>query len=247
MHAFFDESGDFRQDKVSWFSGFIAHPENWNVFSIEWHALLGQHQIPYLHATDFFSPHAPLYKGMEADLPRKIEIARDFAAVALRHAYWGYQVGVNAAAYKRHLPDAAKIIKADAFAFLRVLSQLRLAMEALGDYEDFLECYFDEKDTATRFYQSWRSLKSRRIAERRWFAAITFADDEFVLPLQAADLLCASAIKPAGDPIAELFKAPPHPIYGKQVLREVWDDQAFEEHPEIDFIRERIKRSAGVS
>lgn len=240
MHAFFDETGDFRSDRISWFVGFAADSNGWNAFVPEWGMLLKKHRLDALHVTDFLSPHAPRYAALNLTDDRKREILAEFATIALKHAFWGFQIGINAAHYKEALPNVQQVIKADSFAFLRVIRLLHEGVLAAED--DMLECYFDERDDAKRFMTSWKILKAKGAARRKAFASIAFADDELITPLQAADLLGAAARRShlRDDKVAALFDVPDDPALGKRVLRETWDADAFASHPDIRRIKDNL-------
>jgi len=213
MIGFFDETGDFASDRVSYFAGLISTAERWTPFYEEWDALLRKRGIVSFHAKQ----------------QRKDPVLfRELAEVAMRHAVYGFCIGINAKDYKEASPAGSKEVKADMFVFLRVLKYVQESSAWAND-DRHLECVFDERPDSSRFYKAWKNLKGRRMASEQLFAAITFADDRFVTPLQAADLLCMCCTRPE---LKSTFDFEAHPIFGKRVLREMWDAQKFEKYPE---------------
>lgn len=234
MHAFFDDSGDFGGGGFFCLAGYIANVERWNAFSQEWWALLEKTGADHLHTSDFLAGKGD-FAGLQLDYSQRVQAIRDFGIVIRKHVYSGFAVGVDGAAYRETLSDLPKKVSAEEFCFERLLSRIHGAIGAWDAESEFFECTFDDSEkTAQKFLSIWQRIKRHKRVSSRMLTAISFADDKFVLPLQAADLLACALTQEVrkgenkfgpDSPFHHLMQDV-DPNFGIQFEQEYWDAAA---------------------
>ncbi|MEQ1707844.1 MAG: DUF3800 domain-containing protein [Terricaulis sp.] len=236
MHAFFDDSGDFKSPGFSYLAGWVSDLDGWNGFSTRWQLLLREHGLPFLHTSDFLSGKGD-HRGETRTYEERLRTLKPFIELIKGHVLCGYAIGIDPVAYAKALPRNEKgkreYVAPDEFCMLRVLRWVGDHTQA-WDTSDFLECAFDESDkNAGRFFGVWRKLKQRKDMSRKLFTSILFGDDKLIPMLQAADLLgVATSRKLAGElatdhPLARIFDDDfEHLVFGTLVHFELWDAEA---------------------
>lgn len=172
----------------------MSDDAGWDSFDREWRILLAKYGIGRLHTSDFLNGHAE-YKGLAVD--RRLAIS-EFIEIIQKHVLCGISIGVDAASYRFILAGEHKKAPPEDFCFFRVVR--RAAGRCVSrDWEGRglpLSLVFDDSEAhSMRFYGAYRKLRQRSPALREAVCSISFADDRFYTPLQAADLLACATVR----------------------------------------------------
>jgi hypothetical protein len=168
----------------------------------EWLKLSGDLPGNSLHTSDFLSGKGQ-YKGWDVPYDGRIKLLQQFIEIINRHAVYGFVVTVDCAVLKEEAKGLEARIgvpkqymeqfEKNAFCLSRVIGlnlHSRLKPDALS-----IIC--DSGKSAMHMYGAFDRLKSIPQYKNR-LAAITFGDDRFMQPLQAADLLACVLVKDRG-------------------------------------------------
>jgi hypothetical protein len=185
-YAFLDESGKFHDRDFICLCGYLSAGDKWDVFMERWQTLLATVGLPAIHMNNFY--HECKKLGLDEVhanqiLEKFIDIIRDTINI-------GFAVGLDAD-YYRTMPESAKRGIGDpAVACLqRLLNLVRERFVAQG-HQDRISVTFDEDESsAIEFYKVTFKLRKRNPELGKLIGAVCFADDGFIIPLQAADIL----------------------------------------------------------
>lgn len=193
FQAFFDESGKFKDKQVISFCGLCSPPARINKFEDEWKTLLRHYGLTSL--------------TMKRALRRKIKFSHDvaahsveernavlkrFAACIREHFELGVAVTVDVKAYSDWGSNPKRLLVGSDnphyFSFIIGLIASVQHVEVQKDNRLSFICD-DDEETAINCYKLYRKAKATVPQIRRTLAAISFAEDEDFVPLQAADLV----------------------------------------------------------
>jgi uncharacterized protein DUF3800 len=190
LYAHFDESGKYKDHKVVSFCGVCASLSDLQSFEREWGALLQKNGLPWLtmkralKTTVKLSDVIPVQPANE-----RIEALKPFAQCIKEFLELGVLMAIDVAAFNSMSLTAKKKVggSADPYhtAFLRVM--MLLADYAQGNHISLI-CD-DDNETAVTSYRYYKRLRPVDSVRGEKFVALTFADDEHFLALQAADML----------------------------------------------------------
>jgi len=238
-YVFADESGQFQDKDFICLCGFLSSGAKWDSFTARWHGLLHKFGLPVVHMKAFYSDCAKL--GMNEiqathALEEFIDIIRDTISV-------GFAVGLDAS-YYRGMPDPAKEGMGDpgVACLQRLLHLIRDRFRNLG-YKERISLTLDEDETyAMKFDSVIGRLRRKDHELGSLIGAVSFADDTFILPLQAADILAnlttrwfrdratAAAQEDAPPPLLQRLLMSPERGYGLEYRTELWNGDALRKH-----------------
>ena len=253
MHVYLDDSESFNSEGLVCIAGYAAYDDSWQSFSIEWVQLLERHNLPpglpakYLHITDFLAGERE-HKTLKSLGKQRVEIANEFIAVIRKHIEFGVAAAVSCAAYQRATDGIKSRYKPKEFCFARVL---RLLMDSSAiPCGEAISVICDDSSSAGQMLGVFTKLRKKSQTFRDRLGSITFVDDRFFQPMQAADLLACITLREqhrAHNPwsnefgsFGSLLRAPDN-IYGIIYLSELWDEE------EIVKRSEDVRRAAQPS
>lgn len=202
LSVFCDESGKFRDQTIISFSAVWVTLETLERFENKWRELLRRHELKPFKISDAVKSHRPYGIIPSQSEAERIKALNPFAACIGENFEYGIEMAVNVEAFRRTNQDVKKRIAGGDdpfyFAFLRVLLAV---MERVGGEKVAFVCD-DDQETAANCLSLYRRLKnmngSPELESLKDISAITFADDEVFLPLQASDVVAGLARMEAG-------------------------------------------------
>ncbi|MGA3085561.1 MAG: DUF3800 domain-containing protein [Thermodesulfobacteriota bacterium] len=253
MHVYLDDSESFNSEGLVCIAGYAAYDNSWQSFSIEWVKLLKQHNLPpgspakYLHVTDFLAGERE-YKTLKSLGRQRVEIVNEFITVIREHIEFGVTAAVSSAAYQSATNGIKNRYKPKEFCFERVL---RLLMESSATPSDeAISVICDDSSSAGHMLGAFTKLRKKSQNLRDRLGSITFADDRFFQPMQAADLLACITLREQHrthdawsnefGSFGSLLRAPNN-FHGIVYLSELWGEE------EIVKRSEDIRRAAQPS
>ena len=187
--TFFDESGKFNDHDVISFGGVSGYAEHVNHFANEWGRLLHQNGMKEFSVKSAFNHRRPLGNRNKAlGVRARVAALKPFVQCIRTHLSVVSGVAIDVVAFKAAPPKLQAAYTKDPIimAFLRALIYV-LDFTPKNDKVSFI-CDDDEAQ-AWNFYQLYRRVKKIWPGARKKLAALSFADDEFLWGLQAADLV----------------------------------------------------------
>lgn len=186
-YAYFDEGGKWQDKDFICLCGYLSTETGWEKFLSGWKQLMDRHQMPTgLHMTNFYSNAAQ----RAWDDAKTSAVLADYSKVIRENIVIGFAVGMDATHY-RALPKQLKagVPKPDTACLQRLLRMIRDRLRR-ENYAGRICVTFDwEEGAVVGAYQEVLRLRLANPDLARFIGAVSFADDEFALPLQAADML----------------------------------------------------------
>jgi len=238
-YVFADESGKFKDKNLICLCGYLSSGEKWDLFTCKWKELTDEIKIPAVHTKTFYQDckEAGLSKEQTAHrLEQFIDIVRESISV-------GFAVGLDAR-YYRGMPKAAKEGLGDpgVACLQRLLRLIRNRLRSIGYNYKISITLDDDVSYAMKFYNAISRLRTKDKELGRMIGAVSFADDSFIVPLQAADILAnlttkwfqermagnANADEPP--PLLKRLLLSPEKGYGLEYKTELWNDSELRKH-----------------
>ena len=104
-------------------------------------------------------------------------------------------MGIDRKAFEEVLADAKKKPSAYEIAFHRTWYITAKRLASWGFSEPFQMVFDNSEEHSMRFYSALRKMKRERKDIRDGVSGISFCDDRFMMPLQAADLLACATVR----------------------------------------------------
>lgn len=189
ISAFFDESGKFRDHEVVTFGGVLCVERQTVPFAEEWGWILHDLGLDVFTAKKAFNHRIPLSEKVSSlGLDERIETLKPFVRCIRKHLQVITGMALDVAAFKALPSHYFQLLGDDPFftAFLRVVLRV---IELTTDKTKISMIVDDEEQMALPMYKLYRQVKKVNVEAKNRFAAISFADDEFLYGLQAADLV----------------------------------------------------------
>jgi len=238
-YVFADESGKFQDKDFICLCGYLSSGARWDSFTARWHDLLRKFGLEAIHMKVFYSDCAKL--GMNETqatnaLEDFIDVIRDTISV-------GFAVGLDAS-YYRSMPSSAKAGLGDpgVACLQRLLHLVRDRFRNQG-YKERISLTLDEDETyAMKFYSVIGRLRRKDHQLGSLVGAVSFADDTFILPLQAADILAnlttrwfrdrAAGVAREDEPplLLQRLLMSPEAGFGLEYRTELWNGAALRKH-----------------
>jgi len=265
--VFLDESGHFSSTDFVCMAGYMATGEGWDTLCAGWRVLLREkYKIPALHMREIMSPsgNSP---AAAWDIGRKLDMLREFILLIRSHTEAGFGVALDA----KHYREVVKTIRAVAageglkarpfntqmFCMARIVRMVMQYLEtSVPEDQRQTSLVFDDDEQYSRTcYSLLCELKKRVPAIKRCIVNISFADDQWYYPLQAADLLSYASCNELKkgekgwsdtNVYRDLLKDADS-VYGKRYLSEFWSDNEEDSKALMDaIIRETVQFQEGV-
>lgn len=246
--VFLDESGHFANTDYMCLAGFMSDELGWTSLCQEWRVLLREKwKVPAIHMREIMSPKGKS-PAASWDTDKKVSMLRDFIHVIRKHTRVGFGCAIDAKHYRevvKVIEGAAKSeglkskpFKAQVFCMARVVKLIIGYLDESKASEDERKTslvFDDDEQYSKACYGLLCELKKRVPVVKETIVNISFADDLWYYPLQAADLLsyasCNELKKGSmawqeSNVFTDLLKDE-DPAYGKLYCSEKWtaDDQ----------------------
>lgn len=193
ISAFFDESGKFRDKSTISFCGVADGTNDFGPFANAWTRELSRCGLKSLTMKEALNANRPLSKKRPAKgTEKRIEALMPFIECIRRHIGVVCSFAVDVKAFKA-APSEIRRLWGDNphyFVFIRALMYVCEIVRS-GDHISIV-CD-DEEETALEMYKQYRRVKMVWPVARAKCAALTFADDEVFVELQAADMIASLA------------------------------------------------------
>lgn len=199
--VFLDESGHFASSDYMCMAGYMASDEGWSGLCSGWrHLLREKYKIPALHMREIMSSFGRS-PAAGWDIDRKVDMLREFILLIRNHTEVGFGCALDAKHYRKIVKTIStaaaeaglktKPFNTHIFCMARIV---RMVMQYLDDSvpegQRQISLVFDDDEHYSKTcYALLCDLKKRVPAIKKSIINISFADDEWGYPLQAADLL----------------------------------------------------------
>ncbi len=233
LHAYFDESGKWHDGNgFICLCGYLSDDKGWGEFNDRWNELLQKHQFMFIHMTEFSSECHKRNWSQE----KTAEVLVEFIDAIRTQMIAGFAIGIDGPYFRRKYeligkPNADPAL----FAIERILGSMNDACKRwIGDRTARMFLMFDEdEEYSIQCYRKISRLRKIRPDVKKLIGAIAFGDDEYLSPLQAADILAnlttrymREKIKTGKDEMGALLTrllSAPEPGYGIMWKPELWD------------------------
>jgi hypothetical protein len=189
LHCYLDESGKFKQQPIVSLCGFVGDRGQIGVFQRRWEALLrfhGMRSIKMAKAARFTRPlgkrnPATGLENRKAALSNFIECITDNFDIAVH-------VAVDVSAFNSLSDSQREAMGGNPhyLAFARVIAEI-VNYHRDPAFQFSIICD-DEQSYSPKCYAIFNKIRSEHSAYRRKLVSLCFADDEYFVPLQAADM-----------------------------------------------------------
>lgn len=265
--VFLDESGHFASSDYMCMAGYMASDEGWNGLCSGWRYLLREkYKIPALHMREIMSPSG---KSPAAawDIDRKLDMLREFILLIRKHTEVGFACALDAKHYREVVKTIntvaaeeglkTKPFNTQMFCMARIVRMvMQYLEESVPEEQRQTSLVFDDDEHYSKTcYALLCDLKKCVPAIKKSIVNISFADDEWYYPLQAADLLSyafRNELKKREkgwketNVYSDLLKDA-DPAYGKRYFSEFWSDEEGDSKALMEaIIRETVQFQDGV-
>ena len=187
LMACLDESGG-RDTPVVSMAGFLAREDQWLRFAREWRHALDEFSVGYLHMKKYAHSKAPFENW--SDKKRELFIRR-LIWVIKSNVLASVGAAVSVTDFDDILGREPRGFDDPYFFCFNSCASAVLAYCSKNNISETVSLVCDETDKSRRRIGEYYSAFKRIAAEenRQQLAAVVFADDQVVVPLQAADFL----------------------------------------------------------
>lgn len=190
LDAYFDESGKFRDRSVVSFCGVVGSPGQIDRFADDWSALLRRAGLESLTMKEALRHWEPLSVKLPAiGVEDRAKALLPFVD-AIKHNF-GLIIGIalDVASFTAISEQAKKQLGGNPqyAAFTRIIIELISSTRDTG----FNVICDDEEETAPQVYKLYRKVRLNYPSARERIKCLSFGDDEFFMPLQAADMMAS--------------------------------------------------------
>jgi hypothetical protein len=236
-YAFFDEAGKWHDKDFICLCGYLSDGTNWDSFTRRWRDLLAVHELSAVHLATF--GHQAKLKGW--DETKANSVLSEFCKIIRDHILIGFAVGMDTKHYRAIPKDRKKgMPKPDTACLQRLLRLIRNRLHK-EQYNGRISVTLDEEEgQVIHLYGEILRLRRANPDLGRYIGAACFADDEFIPPLQAADVIAgltylwfkermagtANASEPL-EPLKSLLVSPETGL-GLDYEDELWDADALD-------------------
>lgn len=206
LTAYMDESRTDEGKPYPVIGGYIAPVEEWLAFSGEWKAVLSDAGLTGFHAADCWSNDKPFDDRRRWNMPAKERLVNKLLTVIEQHAIKSIVTAVDNDAYLESIGDRQVTANKQGSQYELCATSSAILVgkfaEALSPFP--VSFVFD---FGNRYrHQFERGYAIARIGPQsfvRYLGALTFASDERVMPLQAADLFAWTTARTVHDVLVE--------------------------------------------
>jgi hypothetical protein len=191
LHAFFDESGKFKDHRIVAFCGFGASESQLKDFNKQWKNQLRRCGMETLHWVKARRNGKPLGNNIGIQsLKDRINDLKPFADCINDYLGLGVACVFEVSGYTSFAQSSKNLLGGSDNPFYIQFLRTVLILEEFAKREDAISLTCDEdEETAWNCYGLYRRVKDIHPAAGKRLAEISFADDRFFPALQAADML----------------------------------------------------------
>jgi hypothetical protein len=189
IQVYFDDSGTGNRSMVS-MCGFAARDSMCESLARQWVDLLRKHGIDSLHTSAFLAGRGP-YQELGLTAERRGEIALEFAVCLRRNA----ELFVAVAAENEALRSVGADLSPLQFCMFRTIRRTVDELRGWGEGTIPFAMNFDDSSEALECHKAVLDLRRHRTEVADSVGAYSFANDQHIQPLQAADLLACITTK----------------------------------------------------
>lgn len=193
FQCYFDESGKFKDHQVITFCGLCAPASRVQEFEEDWKQLLRSSEIKALsmkRALRRVRPLSPCINTQSA--AERTEVLKPFALCIRKHFEIGVAIAIDVEAYSRLSALAKqKIGGSDNPFYMAFLCAVMAPSKRLLEEDRISIICDDDQETALNCYKAYRHVKKKQADLHTKLVALTFANDEAFVPLQAADMFAS--------------------------------------------------------
>lgn len=184
--AFFDDSGKYHDTDFMCLCGFLSDTISWNNFQNQWLNLLRHYDfMPGIHMTSFF--YKCQVKGWTENQANRV--LSEFVEVIVKNVQVAFGIGLDAKHFKGMPQEAKKRIDDPMLLCIqRALFHLRKEM-AQEPGERLIIVLDEDRESSLKQYNNLHQLRRTHEGLREFLAGICFADDKWLVQIQAADIL----------------------------------------------------------
>lgn len=233
-YIFCDESGKWHDKDFICLCGYLSSAHDWSIFVTRWGRLLAENEMPAMHMTSYWQECRE--RGWSEGKAEKV--LAQFTDIIREHVWLAFAVGFDVRYYRTLPPHVRAALKHEppVLCLERLLRLVRNRLHA-EQYDGRVSLIIDEDtEFVIPTYRAITKLRRTREDLRRYIGAVSFADDEFLLPLQAADVLANLTSRyyrlrltdpqmPMPPILDRLLRHPEHPEYGIDLEHELWDEK----------------------
>jgi hypothetical protein len=190
VYAFIDETGDQKIDNRIFMCGYACQDEVWQSFSSDWGAIIANTGSGPIHGTELLSCKGAFYGWDET---RADNLVADLVNIIRSKVPLGVAVGLDMKHYRTFTPAQRNQLGSPLLAcmvriidvFVGIVDEMRQRGEDVAG----INLAFDDSAESVEMLKTWIQLKKVRRTLTDYIKAVSFADDKWFFPLQAADLL----------------------------------------------------------
>jgi hypothetical protein len=189
--AYFDESGKFKDHSTVSLAAVASMPMDFNPFGETWHRELFRAGLKTLTMKEALNVELPLSKKRPAKgIAKRIEALMPFVECIRKHLQLVSCAAMDTIAFKQLPSDDQKLFGGNPHyvAFVKLLLDI---FDAVKDEDTLTVVCDDDEETALQIYKLYRKIKLGWRDARHRLVAISFANDDFFHPLQAADMIAS--------------------------------------------------------
>jgi hypothetical protein len=246
-YVFCDESGKWQDKDFICLCGYLSTDHDWSVFTGRWGLLLEKHGFTSMHLTTYWQECRKRQwsdETSDAILHEFIDAIRD-------HIWLAFAVGMDVRAFKALPSHVRSALGAPDILCLHRLLRLARNRFARENYDGRISLIFDEDvEYVVKTYRIIYRLRRAHADLGRYIGAVSFADDTFLLPLQAADLLANLTSRfyrlrlvdkdtPISPLLERLLTHPQHTQYGLDREEEFWNAETLSQNWR-DLVKEKL-------
>ncbi len=190
FQCYFDESGKFKDHEVISFCGLCSPISRVQQFEEEWKRLLRSCELESLtmkralRRTRRLSPYIDKQSAEE-----RSETLKPFALCIRKHFEIGVAIAVDVQAYERLSAIAKrKVGGSDDPFYFAFFCGIMAPTKRIREEDKISIICDDDEETALPCYKAYRRAKKVEPILRNRLVALTFANDDDFVPLQAADM-----------------------------------------------------------
>ena len=189
--AFMDESGKFRDKDVISLGCVAAMQDQFKPFSHDWWSLLKKNGIKEFHAKKLLNPAQALSeKNPDVGLDNRIRDLLPFIGCIRKHLQVVTGIAVDVRAFQ-NLPQHFYRYYGKNPALMSFASVLMHVLNFVPSRDKIVVTFDEDEETALPLYDIYKRIKRKWPKAKEHLAAISFADDEALYGLQAADLIAS--------------------------------------------------------
>lgn len=197
LWGYFDEAGHFRgKGDYLCMAGYFSDEKGWDPFTEQWVSLLKKHKISAVHMKDMVALQGEYGRLGWTHEHRDKVVLPEFIKAITDNLAVGLGVAVDLKYFKSMSPEARKRIGDPYYlCFMRLIKLTIDTMRNNGVEFPFAVIFDDNEEYSIKCYRLLTRLRKENAEVKRLIGSISFGDDSFYSPLQAADLLAYESLK----------------------------------------------------